>query len=266
MPTQSPTLPIIKKPLKWAGGKRWLVPRLREFWEPYQDCRLVEPFVGGMSITLGLLPKQALLNDANKHLINFYQQVQAGLTIDIPMENNREFYLKQRKRFNDLISVKLDNCIESAQLFYYLNQTNFQGLCRLNNSGLFNVPFGKYHHINYAKDFLYLKNILTNWEITNSEYNKIQTTANDIIYVDPPYDTVFTKYTDKNFKWQDQLDLVAWLDAQMGKVIASNQATNSIVNLYKSHGFTVSIINIPKMISCNNSRTPPQEILAWKGF
>ena len=58
--------------LKWAGGKRWLLPTLQAIWQPYTERKLIEPFVGGMAVVLGLNPKQALLNDANEHLINFY--------------------------------------------------------------------------------------------------------------------------------------------------------------------------------------------------
>ncbi len=58
-------------PLKWAGGKRWLVSRLYALWRVHQDKRLVEPFAGGLAIVLGLRPKRALLNDANEHLIAF---------------------------------------------------------------------------------------------------------------------------------------------------------------------------------------------------
>jgi DNA adenine methylase len=61
----------LKPPLKWAGGKRWLVPHLRPLWEPFANRRLVEPFCGGLAVALGLMPDRALLNDRNPHLINF---------------------------------------------------------------------------------------------------------------------------------------------------------------------------------------------------
>src|ERR1700675_134123 len=77
----------IKPPLKWAGGKRWLVPHLRPIWENHTDRRLVEPFSGGLAVTLGLRPEQALLNDINPHLINFYHWLRKGLQIEIPMKN-----------------------------------------------------------------------------------------------------------------------------------------------------------------------------------
>ena len=61
-------------PLKWAGGKRWLVPHLLQYWSGNEQRRLVEPFVGGLAVTLGLAPQKALLNDLNPHLLLFQLQ------------------------------------------------------------------------------------------------------------------------------------------------------------------------------------------------
>ena len=69
----------LKPPLKWAGGKRWLVPTLRDRWRDHAHRVLVEPFVGGMAVALGLRPGEALLNDINRHLINFYLWLRRGL-------------------------------------------------------------------------------------------------------------------------------------------------------------------------------------------
>ena len=77
----------LRPPLKWAGGKRWLVPRLRELFHEHQHRRLVEPLCGGLAITLGLKPRTALLNDINPHTTNFYQWVKRGLTITPPFAN-----------------------------------------------------------------------------------------------------------------------------------------------------------------------------------
>src|SRR6266704_2418709 len=78
----------IRPPLKWAGGKRWQVAHIRPFWEPHSHRRLVEPFCGGLAVTLGLLPERALLNDINPHVISFYTWLRRGLNISIEMSNN----------------------------------------------------------------------------------------------------------------------------------------------------------------------------------
>lgn len=106
----------INSPLKWAGGKRWLVPRLLELWATHHHRRLLEPFVGGMSVALGLTPHQALLNDANPHLINFYHWIKRGLSVSIKMENDSDCYYHHRQRFNDLIKAGETNSSEAEFL------------------------------------------------------------------------------------------------------------------------------------------------------
>ncbi|MDT7924708.1 MAG: DNA adenine methylase, partial [Chlorobiota bacterium] len=71
-----PVRHTLEPPLKWAGGKRWLVPYIRRLWAAHRHRRLVEPFCGGLSVTLGLQPERALLNDINPHLINFFRWLQ----------------------------------------------------------------------------------------------------------------------------------------------------------------------------------------------
>ncbi len=122
--------------VKWAGGKRWQVPHLRPLWERHVDRKLVEPFCGGLAVSLGLLPNRALLNDANPHLINFYRWIQKGLRIDIEMENQETLYYEQRQRFNSLLAAGKEMSREAAALFYYLNRTGYNGLCRFNQRGV----------------------------------------------------------------------------------------------------------------------------------
>lgn len=255
----------LKPPLKWAGGKRWLVPKLKEFWQPYSSYRLVEPFAGGLSVALGLMPNKALLNDINPHLINFYYWLQKGLSIDIEMYNNSQYYYELRDRFNQLSLMGKTDQLESAQIFYYLNRTGFNGLCRFNSQGFYNVPFGRYKTINYIKDFSEYAPILSNWEFTSKDFSHLITEPTDFIYADPPYDVEFTKYSKVNFTWEDQVRLGEWLASQQGVVVTSNQATNRIINLYTKLGFAVDILSAPRSISCTGDRTPAQEMLAHRG-
>jgi DNA adenine methylase len=264
----------LKPLLKWAGGKRWLLPRLSELWRSNRTCRLVEPFVGGLSVTLGLRPDRALLNDVNIHLVNLYRQLQSGLTVSIAgadgkpfeMKNDRDFYYQMRTRFNQLNSQGQSQTSEAAQLFYYLNRTAFNGLCRFNNSGEFNVPFGRYKTINYATDFNEYRLPLQSWEITCGDFENLQLKPDDFIYADPPYDVQFTKYSQSDFTWEDQVRLIQWLAKHPGKVVLSNQATDRIVDLYQSCGFTIDMVDAPRRISCNGDRRPAKEVIACKGF
>ncbi|TYQ30849.1 DNA adenine methylase [Pseudanabaena sp. UWO310] len=253
-------------PLKWAGGKRWLVQYLQNTWQKYSDRRLVEPFCGGLAIALGLQPKQALLNDINPHVINFYKWLQRGLCLDIETKYDRTFYYAQRDEFNRLILNGEGNTRTAAQLFYYLNRTGYNGLCRFNQKGGFNVPFGKYKTINYNSDFSAYKPTLSQWKFTSIDFGKIKIAANDLIYADPPYDVEFRQYSKNGFEWSEQERLAQWLANQNCPAIASNQATDRILSLYKDLGFEYKILDAPRRISCNGDRVPAKEMLAYKGF
>jgi DNA adenine methylase len=262
----SPAAISLKPLLKWAGGKRWLLPKLLDLWQLNRDCRLVEPFMGSLSVALGLRPDRALLNDANIHLVNLYHQLQQGLVVDIEMKNDQEFYYEMRTRFNQLTHLGKSNSAESAQIFYYLNRTGFNGLCRFNNSGEFNVPFGQYKTINYLTDFSNYQVRLRGWDITVGDFESLQLELDDFIYADPPYDVQFTKYSQDDFRWEDQVRLIQWLAKHPGKVVLSNQATERIVDLYQDYGFTIDIVDAPRRISCNGDRRPAKEVIAHKGF
>ncbi|MDQ4076295.1 MAG: Dam family site-specific DNA-(adenine-N6)-methyltransferase [Chloroflexota bacterium] len=256
---------VLQPPLKWAGGKRWLLPRLLPIWEQYKDYRLVEPFVGGIAVALGLLPDRALLNDTNPHLINFYCWLQQGLVVESEMANDKELYYRHRRRFNQLIHENRAGTKEAASLFYYMNRTCFNGLCRFNGKGFFNVPFGSYKTINYTYDFTRYANTLSQWTFSCGDFGELPLEENDLLYADPPYDVEFTSYTASGFDWQDQRRLARWLASHPGPVIASNQATARILDLYASLGFDIQTLEAPRMISCNGDRTPAIEMLATKG-
>src|SRR5205823_6126534 len=157
--------------------------------------RLVEPFCGGLAVTLGLMPKRALLNDVNPHLINFYKQLKGGLVSKLRQENKSSVFYSHREEFNRLLKAGEGNTPQAAELFYYLNRTGYNGLCRFNRSGEFNVPFGKYTTINYKRDFLPYKKVLANWEFSNTTFDRIPVEPDDFVYADPPYDVEFTQYS-----------------------------------------------------------------------
>jgi len=256
----------VRPPLKWAGGKRWQVPHLLPLWAEHHSLRLVEPFCGGLAVTLGLMPSRALLNDINPHLINFYLHLKRGLSVTLPMENKSDAYYASRVRFNELLAAADGNTPEAAQLFYYLNRTGYNGLCRFKESGGFNVPFGRYARIGYAEGFSEYKQVFAQWQFTNVDFEELSLKSDDFIYADPPYDVEFTSYSKEGFTWDDQVRTAEWLAKHNGPVVLSNQATKRIVKLYKRLGFKLRFLDAPRMISCTGDRTPAKEVLALKNF
>jgi DNA adenine methylase len=256
----------LKPPLKWAGGKRWLIPYLIPFWELHSHRRLVEPLCGGLAVVLALRPKKALLNDINVHLINFFQWVQKGLYMELPMDNVKELYYVYRDRFNRLIEEGEDNSKEAAELFYYLNRTGYNGLCRFNQKGKYNVPFGRYNRIDYIREYRPYRELFKQWQFSCVDFEKLETTEDDFVYADPPYDVQFTHYFRDGFCWGDQVRLVEWLARRKCPVILSNQATDRVIELYQNYGFEVKYLNAPRRISCKGDRAPAQEVIALKGL
>jgi DNA adenine methylase len=257
---------VLRPPLKWAGGKRWQVQHLRNLWEPYKLRRLVEPFCGGLAVTLGLTPTRALLNDLNPQVINLYRWLKHGLDVTVPMENTSLAYYAARVRFNHLLENGEGASAEAAALFYYLNRTGYNGLCRFNNQGGFNVPFGRYKKIDYKSDFSEYMPVFARFEFTNSDFAELSLRRDDFIYADPPYDVEFTQYSKGGFGWDEQQRAAEWLAKHPGPVVLSNQWTDRIVKLYKSLGFKVSPLQAPRLISCTGDRTPAKEVLATRNL
>ena len=258
--------PTLKPPLKWAGGKRWLVPHLYPIWAKYPFRRYVEPFCGGLALPLAFAPRNALLNDTNPHLIGFYRWLQRGLEVKLDMRNDRDLYYHHRARFNQYIHDGAGSEQTAAEIFYYLNRTCYNGLCRFNRKGEFNVPFGSYRSINYTRNFDDYRPALSHWAFTAGDFEQIALQPDDFVYADPPYDVEFVSYSQQGFSWNDQVRLAHWLAKHPGPVILSNQSTERVVQLYEKLGFTLRYLDAPRRISCNGNRTPAKEVLAFRNL
>ncbi|HKO36610.1 MAG TPA: Dam family site-specific DNA-(adenine-N6)-methyltransferase [Pyrinomonadaceae bacterium] len=265
-PRTESQLVTLKPPLKWAGGKRWLLPHITSIWQLHENRRYVEPFCGGLSVALGLHPTRALLNDRNPHLINFYRQIQRGLRMSIDLRYDAALFYAHRTWFNEMVLNGGTKSPEAAQLFYYLNRTCYNGLCRFNRSGGFNVPFGKYKTVNYATDFIGYRKMLRAWEFTTMDLETMEIKRDDFVYADPPYDVEFTSYSAGGFSWDDQVRTAEWLARHRGPVVLSNQATPRIVRLYRQLGFRLKFLDAPRRISSDGNRVPAREVLATKNL
>jgi DNA adenine methylase len=256
--------PPVRPPLKWAGGKRWQVPHLRPLWEPHGHRRLVEPFCGGLAVAVSLMPQHALLNDVNPHVVNFYGWLKRGLRTNIVMVNDAATFYANRVRFNTLLRNGQAESAEAAALFYYLNRTGYNGLCRFNQRGEFNVPFGRYKHIDYRSDFTDYVPAFASFKFTNMDFEAIPLDATDFVYADPPYDVDFRQYSKDGFGWDEQVRAAEWLAKHRGPVVLSNQATDRIKRLYRKLGYTLTYLSAPRMISCTGDRTRAKEVLATR--
>jgi DNA adenine methylase len=147
-----------------------------------------------------------------------------------------------------------------------LNRTCFNGLCRFNQSGEFNVPFGTYSTINYTNDFSTYVDIFRDWLFTNSDVAEIALEPGDFVYADPPYDVEFTTYSAGGFSWDDQVRTGELLAKHRGPVVISNQATKRIVKLYKQLGYTITYVDGPRRISCTGDRTAAKEVIAVRNL
>jgi DNA adenine methylase len=251
-------------PLKWAGGKRWQVPHVAPYWQKHRSFRLVEPFCGGLAIALRLMPEQALLNDANPHLINFYRWLSHGLVVDLEMQNDERTFYSHRARFNALLANGHGESAEAAGLFYYLNRTGYNGLCRFNQSGEFNVPFGRYASIRYVRDFSAYRETFRQWQFTVGDFAAVALQRDDFVYADPPYDVDFRNYAQGGFSWADQVRTAERLAEHAGPVVLVNQATPRIVRLYRQLGYALRFMDAPRRINCTGDRTPAKEVFALR--
>jgi len=246
--------------LKWVGGKTKLLPYIIENLPSHEFKDYYEPFVGGASVIIELLSKdldckrQYYISDINKNLINVYDTIQNKLDeliLELNNEkycNNQENYYINRTRFNIIKSDNvIDNNIEKASLFIYLNKCSFNGIYRENLSGKFNTPFGKMKNPKICDDVTLtnFKNIIQNVTIKDDRYQSILelTKKNDLVYLDPPYHNTFTSYNSDKFGEDQQHELKLFIDELTQKgvnVMMSNSATDFIKELYKDY----TIINI----------------------
>tara|TARA_R110000868_G_scaffold79604_3_gene226385 strand:+ start:108 stop:950 length:843 start_codon:yes stop_codon:yes gene_type:complete len=244
-----------------VGGKRWQVDIVEPLWDAHKVGktfpRLIEPFCGGASITYGIRPQFAVLNDANAHLINFYQHLRQGLVFDevdrLLFINTEHNYYDWRTWHNDHRQEVLEddptvwcntayaspNTLLHAKVFYFLNQTGRCGMWRENAAGEFNVPYGQRGWTYLHTDFHAYPSMLKGWAILNRPYDRVHPNFDDFVYADPPYDSEFTGYVPGGFTWADQIACANWLSILPCPVVATNQDTPRIRELYSDLGFTI---------------------------
>jgi DNA adenine methylase len=253
--------------LKWAGGKRQLLPEIRKYI-PKKINTYYEPFIGAGAVFFDIQPKRAVINDVNTELVNVYECIKNHadeLIDDLKKHENDSEYFYSIRDLDRQPEYKKLTPIERASRIIYLNKTCYNGLFRVNSQGQFNVPFGKYKNPQIVNEIVIkaVHNYLSSSEvkITNSDFEMVLETAKkgDFVYFDPPYDPVsdtssFTGYSLDGFSKDDQKRLkyvFVELDKRGCKVLLSNSATDFIKDLYE--GFHIEIVSASRNINANAS-------------
>ena len=276
---------LAKPFIKWVGGKSQLLNEIREKY-PLKIEKYCEPFVGGGAVLFDVLnryqPKEVLINDINKELINTYSQIKDNCDSLISQlleiqsiyqnhtsEENKEFFYEKRARYNELkVNGNDAENIEKAVLFIFLNKTCFNGLYRVNSKGFFNVPF------NNAKNPLLCDEenlkacslLLQTVEMRIGDYKgcKDFIDSNTFVYIDPPYrpltqTSAFTSYSENGFSDKQQIELgnfIIDISNKGAMVLASNsdpknsdENDNFFDDLYSK--FEIERVSAARMINSN---------------
>ena len=235
-------MPSIEPFIRWAGGKTWLIHHLPQLLNGINIEHYHEPFLGGGAIFFSLEHnKRSYLSDANPQLINTYLQIkerpQDVINYFINLANTKDDYYKIREEFT------LDNTVENAARFIYLNQTSYNGLFRVSKTGKYNVPYGYRTNWHYDIDRInQASQKLKNTKIVcgDFEINKYQIKENDLVFLDPPYtvshnNNGFIEYNQTLFSLEDQKRLRKFIDYIRNKgayYILTNAAHKTIREIF----------------------------------
>ena len=271
--TRGPRTNVPRPFLKWAGGKRQLLPALLAH-APKKFDRYVEPLIGGGALYFALRPAKALLCDANPRLIRTYvavrDDVEAVIARLSQYPHDRDFFLWLRAQDADALSE-----VEVAAWMIYLNHTAYNGLYRVNSEGRFNVPFGRYvaPRICDSDNLRACATLLQGAELRCGDFEAVmaEVGGGDFVYCDPPYSPAsrtasFTAYTKDGF---DQADQVRLRDAALAakrrgaRVLLSNSGGREISGLYQ-RGFQTEGVEAGRAINSRaDRRGAVPELLAW---
>lgn len=251
--------------VKWAGGKRQLLPELLQRIPKFSTY--CEPFVGGGAVLFALQPQQALINDFNQELINAYTVIQEDVEHLIESlekhQNTAEYYYRIRELDRNPTIFQQMSKLEKASRLIYLNKTCYNGLFRVNSAGEFNSPFGNYKSPNIVNAITLraVHNYFNSAKITFSsgDFTAVLPSLQrgTFVYLDPPYDPVsasanFTGYTNLGFTKDEQIRLkhcCDQLDSQGIKFLLSNSATPFITELYQH--YLIETIPAKRIINAN---------------
>ena len=257
--------------VKWAGGKRQILDKLKKYI-PEDFDTYYEPFVGGGALLFELSPKKAVINDSNKELMNVYECIKDEKKFtkmcnelnNYERSHSEEFYFEIRNKDRDKIKFNKMVDYKRAARTIYLNKACFNGLYRVNSKNEFNVPFNKKNKINtYDGQNLGIIHSFLNFndiKILSIDFEESVKDAKkgDFVYFDPPYDSdtkTFNSYTEDGFGKDEQRRLARVfmeLDAKGVYVMLSNHNTILVNELYKD--YNINLIEAKRSINANGKK------------
>lgn len=271
--------------LKWAGGKRNLLPYINEIidlsgFEPDKNSYF-EPFVGGGALCFGREFPHAYINDLNAELINVYKQVKNKphkLIDELKIHaerHSKEYYLQIRGLDRGVDYEELSDVSRAARIIY-LNRTCYNGLYRVNKAGQFNVPIGNYKN----PDIVISERIMSmsaylkknKVKITNKSFLDAveEAKAGDLVYFDPPYDydeDGFSTYTAEGFGINELKALKTLSDELVDRgcfVILSNNETKNVLELFDDGQYEIRKVKASRFISCDGKkRNKANEVIVY---
>lgn len=256
-------MPTIEPFVRWAGGKKWLIPYMQNIVGDLHIEHYHEPFLGGGAIYFSMEhTKRSYLSDANSQLINVYTQVK-----DNP-EELIEFFTRIPNTEDDYYRIRAeiteDNTVENAARFLYLNQTSYNGLYRVNREGRYNVPYG--FRTNWAYDPERIRaasSRLQNARISTGDFevNKYRIKENDLVFLDPPYtvshnNNGFIAYNQKLFSIEDQRRLknfIEYIKVKGAFYILTNAAHETIREIFLTQGDRIIELQRNSLIGGRNA-------------
>jgi DNA adenine methylase len=239
-PLPSMSLLPTKPFLKWAGGKRWLARTIESCLPPTYN-RYFEPFLGGGAVFFNVAPHRAELSDINSELINAFVQMAQNVDGIIA---GLEALRVNRSTYQRLRESRPTCMLERAIRFVFLNKTAFNGLYRVNKSGVFNVPYAGHQRrtLFSAAELQAASKLLAKCTISVRDFEEsiAEAEAGDVIYCDPPYtvkhdNNGFIRYNEALFSWNDQQRLAVAAKKALRRgahVIVSNARHASVRKLY----------------------------------
>lgn len=257
--------------VKWAGGKRQIIDKLKKY-APEDFNTYFEPFVGGGALLFELSPKKAVINDYNKELINVYECIKDADKFEKmcrelnhhELEHSEEYYYEVRNIDRDKNKFNKLSDYKRAARTIYLNKACFNGLYRVNSKNEFNVPFGKKNKVNtYEGQNLGIISGYLNYNditIMSVDFEESVKSAKkgDFVYFDPPYDSdtsTFNSYTEDGFGKEEQKRLAKVFKELSDRgcyVMLSNHNTKLVNELYKD--FIIHVIEAKRNINSNGKK------------